>query len=89
MLHMGQGNLKHPCRLSDEWIESSQVKKGLEVLMYEKLYMQQNYSLACRLYLFGSSHEIKPVYDAEREGFSAPKHPELDRWIFWGCKKLT
>ena len=48
MLSLGQGNLKHPYRLGNEWTESSQVKKGLEVLVYEKLYMHQQCTLTAQ-----------------------------------------
>jgi len=37
VLHMGRGNLQYQYRLGDEGIESSAVKKGLGVLVDEKL----------------------------------------------------
>jgi len=37
ILHLGQGNHQHQCRLSDERIKSSPLEKDLGIFIYEKL----------------------------------------------------
>lgn len=45
VLHLVQGNHKHPYRLDDEQIESSPVKMNLGVVVDEKLNMSHQYVL--------------------------------------------
>ncbi|GAB0206025.1 cAMP-dependent protein kinase inhibitor alpha [Grus japonensis] len=75
VLHLGQGNPQYQSRLEDEWIESSPVEKGFEILADEKLDMnclctlatqKANHILDCITSSVTSRlrEEILPLYSA-------------------------
>lgn len=48
ILHLGQGNTGHKCKLGEEWLESSPAERGLGVLVDSGLSVTQQCALAAK-----------------------------------------